>query len=86
MKSVTEESVIKMGIITSEIVIDIVVFRDKAVNMQIPFPIPAKSMKNHNKSRSKIWGFIEFVEHTADHAGNRVEKAVKKIRIVEKNA
>ena len=84
MKSVTEESVIKMGIITSEIVIDIVVFRDKAVNMQIPFPIPAKSMKNHNKSRSKIWGFIEFVEHTADHTGNRVEKAVKKIGIVQK--
>ena len=37
VKSVTEESVIKMGIITSEIVIDIVVFRDKAVNMRIPF-------------------------------------------------
>ena len=29
-------------------------------------------------------GSIEFVKHTADHPGNRVEKAVKKIGIVQK--
>lgn len=57
-------------------------FTNKAVDMGIPFQIPAKGVKNHNKSRSKILGFIEFVKHTADHAGNRVEKAVKKIGIV----
>ena len=83
-KSVTEESVIKMGNITPETVITVAAFRDKAVDMGIPFQIPAKGVKNHNKSRSKILGFIEFVKHTADHAGNRVEKAVKKIRIVQK--
>ena len=81
-KSVTQESIIKMGNITPETVITVAAFRDKAVDMGIPFQIPAKGVKNHNKSRSKILGFIEFVKHTADHAGNRVEKAVKKIGIV----
>ena len=73
-----------MGNITPETVITVAAFRDKAVDMGIPFQIPAKGVKNHNKSRSKILGFIEFVKHTADHAGNRVEKAVKKIGIVQK--
>ena len=81
-KSVTQESIIKMGNITPETVITVAAFRDKAVDMGIPFQIPAKGVKNHNKSRSKILGFIEFVKHTADHAGNRVEKAVKKSGIV----
>ena len=83
-KSVTEESVIKMGNITPEPVITVSTFRDKAVNVWVPFQVPAKGVKNHNKSGSKILGFIELMKHTADHTGNRVEKAVKKIRIVQK--
>ena len=82
--TVIMESIIKMGSIPPEIVITVAAFRDKAVDMGIPFQIPAKGVKNHNKSRSKILGFIEFVKHTADHTGNRVEKAVKKIGIVQK--
>ena len=79
-KNVAEESVIKVGNITPETVITVATFRDKTVNMGIPFQISAEGMKNHNKSRSKISGFIEIVEHAIDHTGDRVEKAMKKIR------
>ena len=82
-KSFAEESVIKVGNITPETVITVAAFRDKTVNMGIPFQISAEGMKNHNKSRSKISGFIEIVEHAIDHTGDRVEKAMKKIRGVQ---
>ena len=81
-ESIAKESIVEMRDITPESIIAEATLRDKAMDMGIPFQIPAKGVKNHNKSRSKILGFIEFVKHTADHAGNRVEKAVKKIGIV----
>ena len=54
-------------------VIAVATFRNQTVNVRIPFEIPAKSMKNHNVTRSKILGFVHFKEHAGNNAGNRID-------------
>ena len=51
-------------------------FTNKAVDMGIPFQVPAKGMKNTDKTRSKEFGFIIFMEHTRDNTVNGREKAI----------
>lgn len=41
-------------------VIAVATFKNQAVNVRIPFEIPAKSMKNHDVAGSEVFGFIHF--------------------------
>lgn len=41
-------------------------------------------MKNTDKSRGKIFGFIHFGKHTEDNIANRVKETVKQGSILEK--
>ena len=43
---------------TPRAVVSAAAFGNETVNVGIPFEITAKGMKNHNKTRSKIHGFI----------------------------
>lgn len=53
-------------------------FRDKRMNMWVPFQISPKRMKNTDKAGSKIFGFIEFEKHAKDNISDSMEKALKK--------
>lgn len=39
-------------------------------------------MKNKDETRSKVFGFVDFVKHTEDDIANRMEKTVKKFAVV----
>ena len=39
-------------------------FGNKAVNVRVPFEIPAKGMQNHEKAGVKFFGLIDFEKHT----------------------
>ena len=56
--------------------IAVTTFGNETVNVRIPFEIPAKGMKNTDKTRSKEFGFIIFMEHTRDNTVNGREKAI----------
>lgn len=53
-------------------------FRQKAVDMGIPFQVPAKSVKDKDKTGCKKFGFIIFVEHVEDDASDSRKKTVQK--------
>lgn len=75
-ESVAEEVIVKIFYMTPEAIITVTAFGKKAVNVRIPFQIPAESVENHDVSGSKILGMIEVEKHTGYHAGNRVKEAV----------
>ena len=52
-------------------------FRNKTVDMRIPFKITVKSMENHNKTRGKVFGLIGFKEHAGDNTVDSVKKAIQ---------
>mgnify|MGYP007015390913 FL=1 len=48
-------------------VIAVATFKNQAVNVRIPFEIPAKSMKNHDITGSEVFGFVHFKEHVENN-------------------
>lgn len=48
-------------------VIAVATFGNQAVNVRIPFEIPAKSMKNHDITGSEVFGFVHFKEHVGNN-------------------
>ncbi len=75
-ESITEIIVVKMFYMTSEAIITVTTFGKKAVNVRIPFKIPAECMENHDIAGSKIFGMIQVKKHTGYHTGNRVKETV----------
>ena len=75
-ESITEIVVVKVLHMTPEAVVTIAAFRKKAVDVRIPFEIPAKSMKNHDVAGSEIFGMVEVKKHTGYHTGDRMKEAV----------
>lgn len=51
-------------------------FGDKTMNMRIPFQVPAKGMKNTNKTGNKGLGFINLVEHAQNNTADSRKEAV----------
>lgn len=53
-----EKGIVKMGNVTPKAVITVTAFGNKAVDVRVPFQIPSKGMKDHDKTGSKVHGFI----------------------------
>ncbi len=51
-------------------------FGKETMDMRIPFQIPAKGMEDTDKTGSKAFGPVVFMEHTGDNTVNGGEKAV----------
>ena len=81
---ITEESIVKVIDITPETVVTVAAFRNQAVDMRIPFQIPAKGMKNHDKTGSEIHGHINFKKHSRNNAVYGMKEAVKEGTILQK--
>lgn len=50
--------------------------RKQDVNMRIPLQASAEGMKNADETRGKIFGFVNFAEHTQNAITYSVKKAV----------
>jgi len=50
--------------ITPKAIIAVTALRDKAVDVGIPFEIPAESMEYHDKTGSEVHGLVLFKKHT----------------------
>ena len=62
-ESIAEIVVVKVFYMTPEAVITVTAFRKKAVDVRIPFEIPAKSMEDHDVAGSKIFGMVQVKKH-----------------------
>lgn len=51
-------------------------FGNETMDMGVPFQVSAKGMKDTDKTRSKEFGFVLFMEHPGDNTVNGREKAV----------
>ena len=60
-----------------ETIIAIAAFRDETMNVGIPLEVPAKSMQDHDKTGSKILGFIQLEKHPGNHTVYCMKKTVK---------
>ena len=69
--------------ITPEAVVTIAAFGNEAVDMGVPFQIPAESMEDHDKARGEVHGFILLQEHTGNDAGDGMEKAVEEGTVIK---
>ncbi len=63
-ESVAKESVIKMFNGAPGREISGAAFRNKAMNMRIPFEIPSECMKDTNEAGSEVFRLIHVLEHT----------------------
>lgn len=62
-EGVAEIVVVKVFYMTPETVITVAAFRKKAVNMRIPFEIPAECMKDQDIAGSVIFGMVQVEKH-----------------------
>lgn len=52
-------------------------FRDKAMDMGIPFEVTSKSMQNADKSGCELQRLIELIEQTKNDTANSRKKTVQ---------
>ena len=82
-ESTAEIVIVKVPDMTPGAVITETAFGEEAVDMGIPFEIPAKSVEDHDISGSEIFGLIELEKHTGDDTGNRMEETVEERAVLE---
>ena len=58
-------------------------FRDKSMNVRVPFQVPTKGMKDADKSGCKIFGFIDFGKHAQNDIADRRKKKTEASAILE---
>ena len=63
-ESIAEEGIVEVAGIAPETMITVAAFRNQAVDMGVPFQIPAKGVENHDKTGREVHGFILFEKHT----------------------
>lgn len=82
-ESTAEIVIVKVPDMTPGAVITETAFGEEAVDMGIPFEIPAKSVEDHDISGSEIFGLIELEKHTGDDTGDRMEETVQERAVLE---
>lgn len=82
-ESTAEIVIVKVPDMTPGAVITETAFGEEAVDMGIPFEVPAKSVEDHDISGSEIFGLIELEKHTGDDTGNRMEETVQERAVLE---
>lgn len=76
-ESVPKESVIKMFNGAPGREISGVAFRNKAMDMRIPFEIPAEDMKDTNEAGSEVIRRINVLEHTENDISDGMKETVE---------
>lgn len=89
VKQGSAESIAEIGIVevtdaAPETVIAVAAFRNQAVDMWVPFQIPAKGVKDHDETGSEVHGLILLKKHTGNNTVHGMEEAVKKGTVRQK--
>lgn len=66
-----------MADIPPETVVAVAAFRNEAVDVGVPFQVPAKGVEDHDKAGSEVHGLVLLGEHAGNDAGYSVEEAVE---------
>ena len=82
-ESVAQISIVEMMSFAPEAIVAVTALRNKAMDMRVPFEIPAESMEDHEETGSEVHGFILFKKHTGDNAVYGMEKAVEEGTVIE---
>lgn len=82
-ESTAEIVIVKVPDMTPGAVITETAFGEEAVDMGIPFEVPAKSVEDHDISRGEILGLVELEKHTGDDTGDRMEETVQERAVLE---
>lgn len=69
-----EEGVVEVRNSTPKAKLIDTTFRDKTVNVRIPFKVAAKSMEDTDKARHKMSGVVQVIEETGDDLINSREE------------
>lgn len=77
LESMTEIVVVKMFYMTPETIITVTAFGKKAVDVRVPFKIPAECMEDHDIAGSVIFGMVQVEKHAGYHTGNGVKEAAQ---------
>ena len=88
VKESSPECIAKIGVIkVSDMSPDTIVtettFGEKTVDMRIPLEVTTKSVQDHDIAGSKVFGFIEFAEHTGDDTADGMKKTVQQRSILQ---
>lgn len=83
-ESITKVCIVKMADIPPESVVTVAAFGNEAVDVGIPFQVPAKGVEDHDKTGSEIHGFVLFKKHAGNNAANSMKKAVKEGAVIQK--
>ena len=82
-ESVAEEGIVKVIDVAPEAVIAVPTFRDEAVDVGVPFQVPAKSVENHDKAWGEVHGLVLFEKHAGNNTVYSMKKAVKEGAVIE---
>lgn len=84
LKSVAEKNVVKVRFSAPNKRAANAAFRNKAMNVRIPFEIASKGMENADEARSKPFGFIVLVKEAQNNTAHGGKEAVKERTVVKK--
>jgi len=62
-EGIAEKSIVEIVDIAPEAVVTVATFGNEAMDVWIPFQIPAKGMEDHDKTWSEVHGLVLFEEH-----------------------
>lgn len=84
MESIAEIGIVEVIDAAPETVIAVAAFRNQAVDMWVPFQIPAKGVKGHDETGGKIHGLILPKKHMGDNTVYSMKEVVKERTVIEK--
>ena len=82
-EGIAEEGVVKVIDIAPEAIIAVSAFRDEAVDMWVPFQVPAKGVEDHDKAGGEVHGLVLFEKHAGNNAAYSMKKAVKEGAVIQ---
>lgn len=82
-ESVAQIMIVEMMSLAPEAIIAVTALRNKAMDMRVPFEIPAEGMKDHDETGREVHGFILLKKHTGDNTVYGMEKTIEERAVIE---
>ena len=83
LKGIAQKTVVEVSFGAPSSTVTDTALGEKAVDMWIPFEVTSKGMENTDKTGSKAFGFVIFVEHTKDDTADGGEETAKEGAVSE---
>lgn len=72
-----------MSNVTPNVMIAVTASRNKAMDLWVPFQIPAKGVEYHDKTGSEVHGFILLEKHAGNDTVYGMEEAVREGAVIQ---